>query len=82
MPSPAFEISIPSEDTYSRNYSWCCISGVRVYLICCSSIIMMKNRRILDASILVPGTPVNFPFVNLQIATNNFRERLGTGMKD
>lgn len=40
---------------------------------------MMKNRRSLDASIFVPGTPVNFPFVNLQIATNNFRERLGTG---
>eukprot|EP01018_Ginkgo_biloba_P000608 Gb_35930 [translate_table: standard] len=48
-------------------------------LFCYHNIFMRKNRGSLDASILVPGTPVRFSFADLQIATNNFRQMLGTG---
>ncbi|KAH9309594.1 hypothetical protein KI387_037505 [Taxus chinensis] len=43
------------------------------------NIFTRKRRGTLDASIFIPGTPAKFSFVDLQTATNNFRQRLGTG---
>lgn len=43
------------------------------------TIFMKKKSGRLDSTIFVPGNPVKLSFIDLQMATNNFRQRLGTG---